>query len=66
MANLNKIKLPNGTTYNLKDDISGYSKVSVTQTQTSGTAIGNITINGTATTLYAPAGGGSTTIRRWS
>lgn len=30
--------------------------VSFTQTQTSGTAVGTLTINGTSTTLYAPAG----------
>lgn len=30
--------------------------VSFSQTQTSGTAVGTLTINGTSTTLYAPAG----------
>ena len=38
---------------------SGGSQVSVTQTLTSGTKIGAITVDGKATALYAPEGGGS-------
>ena len=37
---------------------SGGSSVSVTQILTSGTAIATITVDGVATTLYAPSGGG--------
>lgn len=38
---------------------SGGSQVSVTQTLTSGTKIGAITVDGKTTALYAPEGGGS-------
>lgn len=38
------------------DLANGKSTVSVSQTLTSGTAIGSVTVDGTATTLYAPSG----------
>lgn len=37
---------------------AGATATSVTQTLSSGTEIGSITVNGTTTTLYAPQGGG--------
>lgn len=52
MANINKIILPNGSTYNLQDTISGYSKVTVTPSLSSGTKIATITVDGTNKDLY--------------
>lgn len=40
------------------------SIVSVTQTLTSGTEIGSVTVDGTATTLYAPSGGDTVTVQQ--
>lgn len=64
MADISKITLPDSSEYNIKDATArsianGKSTVSVSQTLTSGTEIGSVTVNGTATTLYAPQGGGS-------
>jgi hypothetical protein len=64
MADLSKIMIPNGTTYTIKDETAreladSKSEVSVSQTLTSGTEIGSVTVDGTVTKLYAPQGGGS-------
>ena len=40
------------------------SVVSVSQTLTSGTEIGSVTVDGTATTLYAPSGGDIVTVQQ--
>lgn len=40
-------------------------EASVTQVQTSGTKIATVTIDGTATDLYAPEGGGSSDVHCW-
>ena len=45
MANLSQIKLPNGTTYNIKDSISGYTTNTGTITQVKTTAGAHTTIN---------------------
>ena len=45
MANISAIKLPNGTTYNLKDSISGYTTNTGTITQVKTTAGAHTTIN---------------------
>lgn len=65
MANLTKITLPDGNTYDFKDDVSGYSTVSVNRKTTSGTNIADITIDGATTQLYAPSGGGSVEKNTW-
>lgn len=54
MADIKQINLA-GTTYNLVDDTAVHS-VSVNASQSSGTQIGTITVDGTTTTLYAPDG----------
>lgn len=54
MADIKQINLA-GTTYNLVDDTAVHS-VSVSSSQSSGTQIGTITVDGTTTTLYAPNG----------
>lgn len=41
------------------------SEVSVSQTLTTGTEIGSVTINGTSTSLYAPNSGSTVEIVRW-
>lgn len=51
------------TAYDLADS---KSIVSVTQTLSSGTEIGSVTVNGTATKLYAPSGGGSNVQADWT
>lgn len=53
MADISKIKLPNGNEYDIKD-----ANISVTQKTSTGTNIADITIHGTTTSLYAPSGGG--------
>lgn len=45
MANLSAIKLPNGTTYNLKDSVSGYTTNTGTITKVQTTAGAHTTIN---------------------
>ena len=50
--NIDKITSPSGDVYKLQDKMSGYSKVSVTPTLTSGTKIGTITVDGTGKDLY--------------
>lgn len=45
MANLSAIKLPNGTTYNLKDSISGYTTNTGTITKIQTTAGAHTTVN---------------------
>lgn len=45
MANISAIKLPNGTTYNIKDSISGYTTNTGTITQVKTTAGAHTTIN---------------------
>lgn len=55
MANINTVTI-DGITYDLAGN---KSTVSFSQTLTSGTEIGEITIDGTPTSLYAPSGGGS-------
>lgn len=62
MADISKITLPDSSEYNIKDATArsianGKSTVSVSQTLTSGTEIAKVTVNGTATSLYAPQGG---------
>lgn len=62
MADISKITLPDSSEYNIKDATArsianGKSTVSVSQTLTSGTEIAKVTVNGTATALYAPSGG---------
>lgn len=62
MADISKITLPDSSEYNIKDATArsianGKSTVSVSQTLTSGTEIGSVTVDGTATKLYAPQGG---------
>lgn len=50
MANISKIKLPNGTTYNLKDTVSGYTTNTGTVTKVStgkGLTGGDVTTTGT-------------------
>lgn len=64
MADISKITLPDSSEYNIKDATArsianGKSTVSVSQTLTSGTEIATVTVNGTATSLYAPEGGGT-------
>lgn len=54
MADIKKINVA-GTTYDLVDDSAVHS-VSVSSSQSSGTQIGTITVDGTTTTLYAPDG----------
>lgn len=59
MADISKITLPDSSEYNIKDATArsianGKSTVSVSQTLTSGTEIGSVTVDGTATKLYAP------------
>ena len=63
MANVSNLKV-GSTTYYITDTTSGYvtaahthdySKVSFTQTNTTGDEIGKITIDGVTTTLYADA-----------
>lgn len=53
MADIKQISLA-GTTYNLVDDSAVHS-VSVNASQSSGTQIGTVTVDGTTTTLYAPS-----------
>lgn len=47
-----------GTTYDIVDETSGYSKVSIDRKVSTGVNILDITIDGTTTELYAPTGGG--------
>lgn len=47
-----------GTTYDIVDETSGYSTVSIDRKVSTGVNIAVITINGTKTELYAPTGGG--------
>lgn len=64
MAEFSQLSPDNGVTvYDVKDAtarslIAGKSTVSYTPTLTSGTAIGDLTIDGSTETLYAPTGGG--------
>ena len=55
---ISQVELPDGTVYDVKDDISGYSKVAFSRAVSTGTQIGSITIDGTTTVIYAPSGGG--------
>ena len=48
MANLDKLKLPNGTTYNIQDNISGYTKNTGTVTSVTITATAPIAVNSTS------------------
>ena len=62
MADISKVTLPNGDTYDIKDataraTASGKSTVSVDRKTTSGTNIFDITIDNTTTQIYAPSGG---------
>ena len=62
------IKTINGTSILGTGDVAvGGSTVAVTQTLTSGTEIASISVDGTATKLYAPEGGGSggNDVRNW-
>lgn len=63
MADISKVTLPNGTTYDIKDatarsTASGKSTVSIDRKTSSGTNIFDITIDNTTTPIYAPSGGG--------
>lgn len=53
-----------GGTYTISADIPDQNVISVDQKVTTGVNIADIIINGTATALYAPQGGGSGTITR--
>lgn len=63
MPNISKIQLPNGTTYDLRDDSK--SEVSIDRKTTSGTNIADITIDGTTTQLYAPSSGSGGSKNIW-
>lgn len=59
MANITKIQLPNGTTYDIRDTTK--STVSITQTITSGNELARIIIDGISTPIYAPSSSSSVT-----
>lgn len=62
MADISKIKLPSGSTYDIVDKKSGYKVVSINRKVDSGVNIADITIGDTTTQLYAPQGGGAGTV----
>ena len=62
MADISKIKLPSGSTYDIVDKKSGYKVVSISRKVDSGVNIADITIGDTTTQLYAPQGGGAGTV----
>lgn len=64
MADISKIKLPSGSTYDIVDKKSGYKVVSINRKVDSGVNIADITIGDTTTQLYAPQGGGAGTITK--
>lgn len=62
MADISKVTLPDGNSYDIKDTTarntaSGKSTVSVSQIVSSGENIADITIDGNTTHIYAPSGG---------
>lgn len=64
MADISKIKLPSGNTYDIVDKKSGYKVVSINRKVDSGVNIADITIGDTTTQLYAPQGGSAGTITK--
>lgn len=75
MADISKIKLPNGNTYNIKDTVSGYmsdSQINGNSVVTNGVAnlvtntAYNASSNKIATMADISSAGGVTTFRRWS